>query len=258
MENSNSRSRGPRKKRVRKRNRNVTQLTQNNLYSKLNSVKMSKLNAFEGPLPLNMIFKFGYFERIPVASPAAGFAVIDYKMNTPRQPRPGQVGPPIIPPGPIGVASGWATFISAYLGCNVQTFKLRIAVNANEPGQSISFYVIFADTQPSTFITTYQQALTNSHSVRSAFHGTVGEISGMSRFSPNRQVKVAPSHILGRPINYLSDSDYNQEANVNPPSVIWASFVTYSISATTFMPNGVLLDWDTVYVSDAFGLLPAA
>jgi len=231
-----------------KANRSNKKLSQQELLDILNSTKNHNHGPNRGPIPLSQIYRFGYFVRGVLQNAAASFAVADFRINVPRQPVVG---------GPIGPCAGWTSFSASYLGAIVQTFKVKLTVEANEPGLSLSAYLIFSDTQPSTLITTYALALTNTHSINTFAHCSVSQTTGMSR-AVNKMVIVKPGQILGNPMNYHAESDYVQEQAVNPPSIIWCSVVVVSPVATTFIPNGIIFDFDATFVSKAFGLLPNA
>jgi len=224
----------------------------------INIVNVSRVPAFslmKGPFPQDQLVNMHYFSK-KVVQGAVSFITIDLRINSIWQPEVG---------GPTGVLSGYNGSAFRYASYRVENFKLCIRVVSNEPNIGMSFAVIFNDTQPSTTISTYQQALTASVSSASLIRGSVGETTGMSRFvSPT--VSIPPSSVVGNPLMYYSDRDFSGSlgtplvaapvAGTNPNQAVWGTFILLAESSATNLTNGCFLDWDAEYVTRTYGPLP--
>jgi hypothetical protein len=191
-----------------------------------------------------------------VVQGASSFIVVDFRINSVWQSLVG---------GPTGVMSGYNCSAFSYASYRVEGFKLNIKVVSNEPGIGMSFGVVFNDTQPSTKISTYQQALTTLASTATYFRATVGSTAGMSRYISKTE-NVSPAHVVGNPLMYYSDRDFSGSLGTpliavpipgtNPNQAVWASFILLSESSATNLTNGCFLDWDAEYHTRTYGPLP--
>jgi len=210
-------------------------------------IRIPKSLGLGGPFTPDEVVRCRYFERIQVAA-ASPFLVIDFRMNSVWQPRVG---------GATGTASGYAGSVIRYASNRVFDFRMTTRVTSNEPAISVSFAMIFSDTQPSTVITTYQQALTAFGSTFSYNRGTVGQTTGMSRYvSPS--VKMSPGQVVGDLSMVFSDRDFAAPSGANPNQAVWVSFIAISEIVGINLTNGVFLDYDVEMRTLFFSVLPLA
>jgi len=242
-------------KRKRKR-RGQPDRSANSIISIANAARVPSYKMLRGPIPQDRLVNIRDFQKILVQG-AVPFIVQDFRINSVWQSRPG---------GATGVMSGYNSSAFAYASYRVEGFKLNIKVISNEPNIGLSFGVVFNDTQPSTVISTYQQALTALASTATYFRGNVGETTGMSRYV-SKTVSVPPAHVVGNPLMYYSDRDFSGSlgtpliavpiAGTNPNQAVWASFILLAESSATNLTNGCFLDWDAEYVTRTYGPLPS-
>jgi hypothetical protein len=201
--------------------------------------------GMKGPFPQDDVVRCRYFERFLVAG-AFPFLVVDFRLNSVWQPRFG---------GPTGVTAGYPGSVARYASNRVENYKLSIRVASNEPGISVSFAVVFNDSQLSTLITTYQQALTASVSTASMFRSVVGETTGQSVYR-SKTISVNPGAIVGNPLMYFSDRDFSAASGALPNQAVWGAFILLSETASINLANGAFLDWDCELRTRFFSPLP--
>lgn len=240
--------RNPRRPRRRRQKRNQRKAPKASINMLANMTHVPRSVGMNGPFPQDDIVNIRYFERILVAG-AVSFIVVDFRINSSWQPRSG---------GPTGTSSGYIGSIARYASNRVEAFLLSIRVAANEPSISCSFGVVFNDTQPSTAITTYQQALTAITGTSSYFRGTVGQTTGLSIFRSRGSVRIDPGSIVGNPLMYFSDRDFAAATGANPNQSVWGSFILLSDTPAQNLTNGVFLDWDSELRTRFFSPLPLA
>jgi len=210
-------------------------------------IRIPKSLGLGGPFSPDEVVRCRYFERIQAAA-ASPFFVIDFRMNSVWQPRVG---------GATGTASGYLGSVARYASSRVFDTGLTIRVASNEPNISVSFAIVYSDIQPSTVITTYQQALTAFTSTFSYCRGTVGETTGMSIYKSAR-VKMSPGQVVGDLSMVFDDRDFAAQAGANPNQAVWVSFIAVSESAAINLTNGVFLDYDVELRTLFFSVLPLA
>ncbi len=240
--NGNVRKAGKRTARARKTRAN--KISEQGLLSVMTSSHVPRSAGLSGPFPQSDVVKCRFFNRVTISG-AAPFVVFDLRMNSVWQP---QVA------GATGVVSGYAGSAARYASYRVEWFKMSIRVVCAEAANAVSFCMVLNDTQPSTTITTYQQALTAFGSSATYFRNTVGQISGQPVYrSP--QLSLSPGSIVGNPLMYFSDRDFASSTGSNPNQACWASFVALSDSSGVNLTNGVILDIDIEYRTIFFGPL---
>jgi hypothetical protein len=191
--------------------------------------------------------KCRYYDRPVVQNNTTPFIVREYRINSVYQP---------IVSGPTATASGYNGSVARYNSYRVEHYALNIRVASNE-NFSMSFGVIFNDTQPSTLITTYQQALTAITSSGSTIRGMVGNSAGNSKYESST-IKLTPGSVVGNPLSYFSDLDYTGSTGFNPAQAVWAAFILVSDGVLMNLTNGVFLDWDSSMTTRFYSPLPLA
>lgn len=252
--NNNSNKRN--KKSVNKnRNRNGSKQRQNALISLANASRVQANSLMRGPFSQDEIVRFHHFSKVLMAG-ATSFIIHEFRVNSVWQPEIG---------GPTGILSGYNGSAFRYASYRVENIKHKIRVVSNEPNIGMSFGVIFNDTQPSTLISTYQQALTATVGTAAYHRGSVGETTGTSRYvSPT--ISIHPANIVGNPLMYYSDRDFSGSlgtpliavpiAGTNPNQAVWGAFILLAETSTTPLTNGVFLDWDSELNTRVYGPLP--
>ncbi len=246
--NSNKNGNGKRGKgTARARKTRANKMKEQALINIMNASHVPRSAGLSGPYPQSDSVNCRFFNRITVSG-AANFLVVDFRINSVWQP---QVG------GVTGTVSGYAGSAARYASYRVEWFKMSIRVVCAEAANAVSFAMVLNDTQPSTVITTYQQALTAFGSSASYFRNTVGQISGQPVYrSP--QLSISPGSVVGNPLMYFSDRDFASPTGSNPNQAAWASFVALSDATGVNLTSGVILDVDIEYRTIFFGPLPLA
>lgn len=212
------------------------------LVSVMNASHVPRSLGKTGPFPQEEMINYRFYERLAVQG-SASFVVVDYRVNSVWQPR-----------SATGTSSGYVGSSARYASYRVENFKLTINVAADESTLNVAFGVIFNDTQPSTIITTYQQAETAITSPMSYFRGTVGIVSGMSIYrSPG--LSINPGAIVGNPLMYFSDRDFASPFGSNPNQAVWCSFIAISSGSSSNLTAGITLTWDSEMRTRNFGPL---
>jgi len=247
MNNTNNNTFGVRRtgrKPVRNKGRGSQQLTQANLVAKLNTTRVPGATLIRGPYPQSETVKCTYtFTQNPAG--AVTFEVIDLRANSIWQPLVG---------GATATVSGYTGSAARYASYRVEATRFRYRVANNEAANSLTFGMIGNDTQPSTIVTTYQQAFTALGSSRSFSRDTVGYTAGLSIF---RSVwfKTSPGQLVGDPMMVYSDRDFSASFGANPNQVAWLGFIVMSESAGVNITAGCYVTFEVEYVTRNFGPL---
>lgn len=240
----NNRNNIKNRKRNNKRAYRQGKVSQQQIVSVLNSVKSPGISVVHGPFPQFELIKYFYtFTENPAG--AFTFQALDFRANSVWQPLVG---------GATGTLSGYSGSAARYASSRVESLRFRFRVANNEAANSISFGVIGNDTQPSTVITTYQQALTAIGSSRSFVRDTVGFTSGMSIYR-SQWFRTTPGSLVGDPMMVLSDRDFSAPFGANPNQIAWLGFVVLSESAGVNITAGCYVTMEIEYRARNFGPL---
>lgn len=135
----------------------------------------------------------------------------------------------------------------SYSGYNVQALKysrnivthleVEMSIENLEPAAILNAYIIFRDIQPSLTITSYNAAVSSAEVAPRTIPLSMGVSTGNSKAVIKGKIPLAA--ILGRPLEYLTDTGYAANSNSSPPQSIWMALVVFSYSPVSLIPNGV-------------------
>jgi len=210
----------------------------------MNSTRIPGSSIIRGPFPQSELVK--YFYTI-TENPAGAFSfqAVDFRANSVWQPMVG---------GATGTLSGYTGSAARYASSRVESIKFRFRVANNETANSLGFGMIGNDTQPTTIITTYQQALTALGSSRCFVRDTVGYTSGMSIYR-SRWFKTSPAQIVGDPLMVFGDRDFSAPFGSNPNQIAWLGFIVLSESGSINITAGCYVTIEIELVTRNFGPL---
>lgn len=162
-----------------------------------------------------------------VVDAAAPFVLLEFRLNDLFVPYTGS---------PIS-SSGLASAAARYDSYKVRSVRFSVSVLAREQFNCMSG-LFLRDAQPSTLITTYQQAVSALTNGPSTCIGTVGLTGGVSRYTA-RSGRIELSHIVGDPMMYMSDRDFAALVNAGPNQIVWGAFILASEDVSINLANGV-------------------
>lgn len=231
--NNNNRQRNRRPRRARRnRRRNGRNVNQNQqmILSEMNHTRVPRSLHGNEPFPPQMTRRMRYTDPVLILkNAAASFALREFKLNDLFDPDPLLGG---------GSVSGYTQLSQIYNRNLVTHVEMNFSLVNIEPTAVIGAYLIFRDRQPSTFILSYNDAISSTEVAPCTRPIAMGVSTGNPRASILRK-KIALSAILGRPLEYLTNEIYTSTSNTSPAQVMWGALVIFSFTPLTLIANGV-------------------
>jgi hypothetical protein len=218
--------------------------TENDLINLIHETRIPKSLMKNSPFPPYMLRKLQYNEpQILLQNTLAPFLVREWRMNDVYDPDPLLGG---------GTVAGFNQMIAIYSQWQVEHFRMKIQVAANENTKPVSFGLVFRDVRPSTIILTLADAQNALEVQPTTGPNIVGESSGQSIYRGGWH-KISPQAVLGNPISYFGQAnDYGGSGSASPSQVLWVAFIAY-IGAGD-LTNGVFLNAYMEFTTRFFSL----
>jgi hypothetical protein len=160
---------------------------------------------------------------------AAAFFVKEFRANS------------AFSPDGVGTPSGFNEMANIYNFYKVLELKFYYRVVSNETATPQRFAVIVRDVQPSTVITTFNNATAAMEVSPTTKTNSVGALSGMSRFE-SIEYKIDIGSIIGNRLEYLADTDYRGLVTGQPNQVVWLAFVMTSPNTSLNLSAGAFVE----------------
>ncbi len=185
-----------------------------------------------------------------IQAAAAGFAVVEFRLADPTN--AGCSGGT----GSFTTATAGIADMAAYALARVKSARIELTGSSLETGAVISYNIIFADTQPSTVITTYALAKAASVGYYHTPINKVAVISGNSKFTIPPFV-VKPEDVIGD-IMPTTDRDFVTVVNPShtaPSQEWWGAILVMSVGSGTNLTNGMDVSLTITQTVEAFSRL---
>lgn len=209
--------------------------------------------GLERPFPTKRRLKCVAITDGAAQAAAASFAVIESRLMSLAS---------------LGFSGGTGTFTtsitglldsSAYALGRARKFNIKTSVVSAEATQIDSICLIFADTQPSTVITTYTLARAAAVSYLHTPIKRLPIVSGNSAYNM-QVVDITAMQVLGDS-SIIDDRDFICTLNpapANSPQEIWAAFIVTSSTGLVNLVTGLSMTIELTVDYEAFSRLPGA
>lgn len=197
------------------------------------------------PYPPEMTVRCTYTSNVELFSGVNGFAVKEFSINNVRVPDPAVTDE----------AEGYSFWSQIYRLFRVTNVQVRYRIANLETVTPVSCAFIMNDTQPSTFITTYQT------SIRFGSAGfTTGplEVGGNTGSNLSRLVtyKSSLGNIIGNQLNYYAATTFAGSDAAGPTQTVWGAFLAYTYDPTVFFADGLAVNATFIMTTRFYSLRP--
>jgi len=158
---------------------------------------------------------------------------------------------------PATPAMGYNFYKAVYRIFRVYKNRIFVKVTNTESVTPINFYVILSDTQPSTFITSWDDCVVFSSS----------PLASKTLLVPGDQanslvelpfIDIFTGDVLGNPLSYYSDIGYSGSDIAAPTQNLWWAFVSYAADGATSYADGLKVTAEILYSTEFYSVRPIA
>jgi hypothetical protein len=216
------------------------------LYQHLNKSTLPKSLSRNAPTqPSEMKTLSFQYSLLAFQEPLSAFIILEFRLNSPFD--------PAVTPGPSETVAGFNAMTQLYESYTVERVIVDISVSNNEPAFENIVGFVFRDTQPSTVLTTRQQALNALEIAPCTGAQVLSAAAGMPRYN-FRQMRVHLGDVVGNKMKYLNAAGYGAAVTANPVNIVWGAFLVIAPTDTQLQTNGVVATIKIKYITKFFSV----
>jgi hypothetical protein len=196
------------------------------------------------PFPPFMYRRLTYVEpNFVLQNPLSPFVIRELRINS-------AFDPDVLVGGES--MQGFVPMTYIYEFYRVEKIRFRYDISGNETfPQTVG--IILKDRQPSTVVTTFNEAISSLEIQPSTGPNVVGQNSGNAVYR-SRWHSISMAAVLGDRLHYLADTGYSAATNADPNQIIWMAMIAIAPTAILNLTNGVIINLRVEALTKFFSL----
>lgn len=201
----------------------------------------------KGPFVPRVVMRLPYFVNLALNSGPNAYAVKSLIINGAFKPDSA------INEGFIGL-SEWSYQYAVYQV--LETHILKWSVANLETTTPVTVFICFSDTDPSTLITSWQDARRAGYQMMCTDYVQVGGSSGNS-VKGGKPYSADLGKVLGTISKYVGEATYASAFSTLPNQSIWMGIVAFTEDPTVFFADGVSVNIEMACTTGMYSTYPA-